>query len=111
VLAITREKNVAAGVSGVAAPKPSPRSVTLLTRQQQQVSRALRFDDLDLSRSVAQGFGNAERLTRSATTTRTRATVISFLNVFHQSMQQKYDFNSETSHYVAEPSCEESVIS
>jgi hypothetical protein len=27
-------------------------------------------------------------------------TVISFLNVFHQSMQQKYDFYSETSHYV-----------
>jgi hypothetical protein len=76
----------------------------LLTRQQQQVSRALRFDDLDLSRSVAQGFGNAEKLTRSASTTNAgrigQIAVISFLNVFHQSMQQKYDFHSETSHYV-----------
>jgi len=32
VLAITREKNVAAGVSGVADPKPSPRSVMLLNK-------------------------------------------------------------------------------
>jgi len=27
-------------------------------------------------------------------------TVISFLNVFHQSMQQKYNFYSETSHWI-----------
>ena len=102
MFAITREKKAAAGVSGIADPKPSPRSVTLLTRHNNKCRGRLRFDDLALSRSVAQGFGNVEKLARSASTTNagriSQMTVISFLNVFHQGMQQKYHFYSETSH-------------
>jgi hypothetical protein len=60
-----------------------------------------RYDSIEMSE---EGFGNGGKAARSAKTTNagrsSQITVISFLNVVHQSMQQKYDFHSETSHYV-----------